>query len=117
MSSDKREQKRFSVNVQAKISYRHTKDTPEVVETAAADISPSGVFLVTPHTFPMASKVLVEFYLHLDDLKRLKFILSVETLKKLTSDQIWVRASGIVIRQAENGVGIIFDTNYQLTPM
>lgn len=117
MSLDRREQERFSVNVQAKISYRHTEGTPEIVETVAANISASGVFIITPYQFSVASKVLVEFYLHLDDLKRLKFILSTNTLKKLTSDQIWVKASGIVVRQAENGVGVIFDTNYQLTPM
>lgn len=117
MVTNQREQERLSVNVQAKISFRHTKDTPEVIESVAANISTSGVFLITPRKFPMASKVLVEFYLHLDDLKGLKFILSVESLKKLTSNQIWVSATGIVVRQAENGVGIIFDTNYQLTPM
>lgn len=117
MLLDKREQERFSVNVQAKISYRHTKDTPEIVESVAANISASGVFLVTEEKFSMASKVLMEFYLHLDDLKKLKFILSVDTLKKLTSDRVWVEASGVVVRQDENGIGVIFDTNYQLSPM
>lgn len=117
MPSNRREQERFSVNLQAKISFRHSKDQAEVIETVAANISSSGVFLETQHKFPMASKVKIEFYLHLNDLKKLKFILSLETLKQLTSTQIWVTAQGVVIRQAENGIGVIFDTNYQLTPM
>lgn len=117
MSTERRIQERFSVNLQAKISFRHSKHQSQVIETVAANISSSGVFLKTRHDFPMASKVQVEFYLHLNDLKKLKFILSVETLKKLTSERIWVCAQGVVVRQAEDGIGIIFDKNYQLTPM
>lgn len=117
MSAERRIQERFSVNLQAKISFRHSKDQSQVLETVAGNISSSGVFLKTQHDFPMASKVQVEFYLHLNDLKKLKFILTVETLKKLTSERIWVCAQGVVVRQAEDGIGIIFDKNYQLTPM
>lgn len=117
MSAERRNQERFSVNLQAKISFRHSKDQSQVLETVAGNISSSGVFLKTRHDFPMASKVQVEFYLHLNDLKKLKFILSVETLKKLTSEQVWVCVQGVVVRQAKDGIGIIFNTNYQLTPM
>jgi len=117
MSIEKREQERFSLNLQARISYRHTDDQPPVIDTVTANISSGGVFLQTTHRFAIAAKVQVEFYLSLDDLKKLRFILSMESLKQLTGEYIWVRASGIVIRQEENGVGIIFDTDYQLTPM
>ena len=65
----------------------------------------------------MAANVKIEFYLSFDDLQRLRFILSMESLKQLTGKNIWVSANGIVIRQEEAGVGIIFDTDYQLTPM
>lgn len=117
MSTNRRAQERFSLNLYAKISFRHQENQTQTVETVLADISSSGIFLETGHEFPMASKVQVEFQLHIDDLKKLKFILSMESLKKLTSNQVWVSTQGIVIRQASNGVGIIFDTNYQLTPM
>jgi hypothetical protein len=117
MSIERREQKRFSLNLQAKISYRHIEDQPPVIDTVAANISSGGAFLKTSHKFPMAAKVKVEFYLTVDDLKKLRFILSMEGLKKLTGKNIWVCANGIVIRQEEEGVGIIFDTDYQLTPM
>jgi Tfp pilus assembly protein PilZ len=117
MSIERREQKRFSLNLQAKISYRHIKDQPPVIDTAVANISSGGAFLKTDHKFPMAAKVKVEFYLTVDDLKKLRFILSMESLKQLTGKNIWVCANGVVIRQEEDGVGIIFDTDYQLTPM
>lgn len=117
MSIDKREQERFSLNLQAKVSYRHTEDQSPVVVTEAANISSGGAFVRTSHNFPMSSKVTIEFYASLDDLKKLKFILSMESLKQLTGEKIWVCASGVVIRQEEDGVAIIFDTDYQLTPM
>ena len=117
MSIERREQKRFSLNLQAKISYRHVEDQSPVIDTVAANISSGGAFVQTAHQFPMAAKVKIEFYLSFDDLKRLRFILSMESLKQLTGKNIWVSANGIVIRQEETGVGIIFDTDYQLTPM
>lgn len=117
MSIERREQKRFFLNLQAKISYRHIEDQPPVIETVAANISSGGAFVKTTYKFPMAAKVKVEFYLSVDDLKNLRFILSMESLKQLTGKNIWVIANGIVIRQEPDGVGIIFDTDYQLTPM
>ena len=59
----------------------------------------------------------LEFHLNFDDLKKLKFILSMDSLRKLTGKKVWVTTTGIVIRQEETGVGVIFDTDYQLTPM
>ena len=71
----------------------------------------------TDHKFPLAAKVKIEFYLSVDDLKKMRFILSLDSLKQLTGKNIWVSASGIVIRREPEGVGIIFDTDYQLIPM
>lgn len=117
MSSDKRNQERFSLNLQAKISYRHSDDQLPVIDTVTANISSGGAFLKTAHPFPMAAKVQVEFLLSFEDVKRLKFILSVDSLKKCIGQNLWVTATAIVIRRQEDGVGIIFDTNYQFTPL
>jgi len=117
MSSERREQERFSINMDAKISYRHTENQSLAIDTVAANISSGGAFLKTPHPFPLAAKVQVEFYLSTEDLKRLKFILSVDSLKQLTENHLWVTANGIVIRKEGDGVGVIFDTDYQFTPM
>lgn len=117
MSIDRREQERFSLNLQARISYRHTEEQAPEILTESANISSSGVFVKTVHKFPISSKVNIDLYLDLEDLKKLKFILSIETLKQLTTPKFWVTTSGIVIRQEEDGVGVIFDTDYQITPM
>jgi hypothetical protein len=117
MSIERREQKRFSLNLQAKISYRHSTDHTPVIDTVTANISSGGAFVRTDHKFPLAAKVKIEFYLSVEDLKRLRFILSLDSLKQLTGKNIWVSASGIVIRREAEGVGIIFDTDYQFTPM
>lgn len=117
MTRDNRKQERFSLNLQAKISYRHSDDQLPVIGTVAANISSGGAFLKTTHPFPMAAKVQIEFLLSLEDVKRLKFILSLESLKKCTGKHLWVTATAIVIRRQEDGIGLIFDTNYQFTPM
>ncbi len=117
MPIERREQERFSLNLQAKISYRFKENQSSMIDTVAANISSGGAFIETSHKFPMASKVKIEFSLSFADLKRLRFILSMKSLRQFTDKNIWVSASGIVIRQEKNGVGIIFDTDYQLTPM
>ena len=71
----------------------------------------------TAYRFPLAAKVKIEFYMSIENLKNLRFILSIESLKKFTGKNIWVSAGGIVIRHEPDGMGIIFDTDYQLTPM
>lgn len=117
MSIERRDQERFSLNLQARISYRHIKEQAPEIVTESANISSGGIFVKTGHKFPISSKVRIELYLSLEDLRKLKFILSMESLKQLTTPKFWVSTTGIVIRQEEDGVGIIFDTDYQLTPM
>lgn len=118
MSSERRIQERFSLDLQAKISYRFTDDDPQdYIETVAANMSSGGAFLQTGKPLPLASKVKVEFLLSIEHLKKLKFILSMETLRLVSGEQVWVKATGVVIRQEPKGVAVIFDQNYQLTPM
>lgn len=117
MSIERRDQERFSLNLQARISYRHSEEQIPQIQTESANISSAGIFVKTDHKFPISSKVKIDLYLDLEDLKKLKFILSMESLKQLTTRKLWVTTSGIVIRQEKNGVGVIFDTNYQLTPI
>ncbi len=117
MGSERREQERFSLDLQARISYRHTEEQSPVIESVAANISSGGAFLTTAHSFPVAAKIAMEFLVTIEDLKKLKFILSVDTLRQLGRGTVWVRTTGIIIRKQDNGVGIIFDTDYQLKPI
>jgi c-di-GMP-binding flagellar brake protein YcgR len=117
MKTERREQERFSLNTQARVSFRHHRERPPEITTVAANISSGGAFLQTDHRFPMAAKVQVEFYLAVADLHKLKFILAMETLRNLQGDHLWVTTSGVIIRQDEHGVAVIFDTDYQFTPL
>jgi hypothetical protein len=117
MPSEKRRQERFSLNLEAQLTYRHRPGEQPLIDTVAANISAGGAFLKTTHPFPLAAKVRVEFLLDLDDLRRLKFIVSQDALKTLDNNRVRVAASAIVIRRDADGIGIIFDTDYQLTAL
>ncbi len=117
MSSDKRNQPRFSLNRQARITYRHSTNQSPVIDTVTANISSGGALLLTTHPFPLAAKIQVEFLLSFEDVKQLKFILSLESLKNPAGKNFWVGTTAIVIRREADGIGIIFDSNYQLTSL
>lgn len=117
MTSERRRGERFSLELQARVTYRHSDQSP-LVETVSADISDGGAFLQTDYPFHMASKIQVEFLVGLEDLKRLRFILSVESLRALGRDStLWVKTTAVVIRQNDQGIAVIFDKDYTITPM
>lgn len=118
MPSERRTQERFFLNLKAKVSYQFFDEaSTDHIETLAANISAGGAFLQTQRTLPLSSKVTVEFLLSFDNLKKLKFILSMSTLMSMSGKEFWVKATGIVIRQEDHGVAVIFDQNYQVSPM
>lgn len=118
MPSERRTQERFFFNLKARISYQFFDEaTTKAIETVAANISAGGAFLQTQRPLPLSGKVQVEFLLSGEDLKKLKFILSMSTLLSMSGNNAWVKATGIVIRRENHGVAVIFDQNYQLTPM
>ncbi|MDR3630305.1 MAG: PilZ domain-containing protein [Desulfocapsaceae bacterium] len=115
---EQRLQPRFSLDLQVKISAR-TLNNREVFheETIAANISAGGAFIITDRQVPLASTIEMEFFLALDDLKKLQFILSVESLRACKEKHVWVKATGVVIRAEKRGVAVIFDTDYTIWPM
>jgi hypothetical protein len=117
-SHDRRSQERFSFDIQAKLSAEIKSEGKKITEeTMATNISSGGAFVTTHLQIPLASKVYLEFLVDYEQLKMLRFILSLESLKSFTGKKIWIKATGIVIRIEEKGIGIIFDQDYQLSPM
>jgi len=115
---ERRLQPRFFFEIQAKMSADADLDGNKVSEEiTATNISSGGAFLTTDRKIPLASKVYLEFLVDYEQLKQLRFILSHESLKSFSGKHIWVNATGIVIRLEKGGVGIIFDQDYQLSPM
>ncbi len=118
-SQERRQQQRFSLDLQVKIS-TETK-SGEVLfheEATTANISSGGAFILTDHKLPLACTVQLEFFLAFEDLEKLRFILSVAGLRAAYEGKhFWVKATGVVIRTEEKGVGVIFDTDYQIFPL
>ncbi len=119
MTEEHRTKERFLLNLDARVAYSFVgkPSSEKLQETVAANISASGAFLRLDATLPLASKVLIEFDLSLDDLKKLKFILSWDSLKNCSGRQVRVKATGVVIRQENDGVAVIFDQDHQLIPL
>ena len=108
---------RFERQLPVRITVLAPATATAPLEAIATNISSSGAFVETNHPLPAASRIQLDCYISLADLNKLRFIISTETLRRTTSDKLWVRATGIVIRQQPNGMAIIFDDDYQLRPM
>lgn len=118
MTQDNRRfEERFSLDLQAKVSFYDEGNKKNTELTTAANISASGAYLSTALKRPLASRIFIEFLVDFDDLKKLRFILSLESLKMKKDEKIWVKATGIVIRSEKNGLVILFEEDYQLSPM
>ena len=105
------------MQIQTKVTAETLSGKTPMMEFLTANISSGGIFIETDHPLPLVSKVRLEFLLSLEDLQALKFILSLESLKSWKGKRVWVSASGIVARREANGMGIMFDENYQISPM
>lgn len=115
---DRRIQQRFSLDIQVRLSTADDSAGKALTEeTTAANISSGGAFVTTTRQIPLASRVYLAFLVDYDQLKKLRFILSLDTLQSFSGQKIWVKATGVVIRREEHGLGIIFDQDYQLSPM
>ncbi len=115
---DRRLEERHFLQIDVRLSAEEdSAGNPVREQLTTTNISSGGAFLTTPVKIPLASKVHLEFLVDYDQLKTLRFILSLDSLKKFTGRKIWVKATGIVIRAEEEGFAIIFDEYYQLTPM
>lgn len=114
---EQRAHERYPLRIQCKMTAETLSGKTPVMDFLTANISAGGAFIETDTPLPLASKVRLEFLLSLEDLQTLKFIVSLETLKAWKGKRVWISASGIVARHETNGMGIMFDENYQISPM
>lgn len=119
MSYERRIQERISPDIKARLSVSESVSPHTVggTETVIANLSGGGAFLQTEQQLPLATKVGLAFSLSLADVRKLKILLSVDALRNVKEQHVLVEATGVVIRHEEHGVGIIFDSNYQFTPI
>lgn len=110
-------QERYPLRIQSKMTAETLSGQTPTLEFLTANISAGGAFIETDSPLPLVSKVRLEFLISLEELTTLKFVLSRESLKHLKDQRLWVSASGIVIRHEPTGMAIMFDDNYQISPM
>ena len=114
---EQRAHKRYPLRIQCKMTAETLSGKTPMMEFLTANISAGGAFIETDTPLPLASRVRLEFLLSLEDLETLKFVVSLDTLKAWKGKRIWISASGIIARHESNGMGIMFDENYQINPM
>jgi hypothetical protein len=114
---DQRLQQRFSMELPVRVLTGTEADLNVQFESVIANISSGGAFIATDDPLPVSSKVYLEFLISIQELKQLKFILSLETLRRFEGKPVWAKASGVIIRHERNGMAIIFDDDYQLSPL
>jgi hypothetical protein len=114
---DQRLQQRFSMELPVRVLTGTEADLNVQFEGVIANISSGGAFIATDDPLPVSSKVYLEFLISIQELKQLKFILSLETLRRFKGKPVWAKASGVIIRHERNGMAIIFDDDYQLSPL
>ncbi|MDD3814879.1 MAG: PilZ domain-containing protein [Desulfocapsaceae bacterium] len=117
VQEERREQKRLSLSLQTKVTAESRTGSTPLFELVTADISASGAFIATSNPLPIASKVRLEFFLSLEELAQLRFVVAKESLKAWEGERAWVTATGVVIRVDKKGSAIIFDQNYQISPI
>lgn len=117
MTDNRRYQERHLLQVPVRVATRDFLTNPPAVDAIMSNISSGGMHIETDQDFPMASKMYLEFSLAFEDLHKLQFVLSLDSLRKFTGTTVKVHATGVVIRVKKGGSGIIFDTDYQLYPL
>ena len=114
---EQRLNERFSMHLPVRISTQGGGGKEVLFESITANISSGGVFISTTDPLPAACKVYLEFLIDFEDLKKLRFILSLESLQNYQGKPVWVNVSGVVIRHEKDGMAVIYDDDYQLSPI
>lgn len=117
MIDNQRYQERYLLKIPVRVAAQDFSKKPPTVDATMSNISSGGMHIETDQDFPMASKMYLEFSLAFEELHKLQFVLSLDSLRKFSGKKVKVRATGIVIRVQKGGSGIIFDTDYQLYPL
>ena len=115
--TEQRLQERFSLHLPVRVSAVPEDARGPKLQSLTANISAGGVFITTEKPLPIACRVRLEFQINLEDLKRLRFILSQDSLRRFEGKPVWVKAAGIVIRHEPDGMAVIFEEAYQLSPL
>ena len=96
---------RFPMEIPITVSALKENRKEEVFESITKDICSGGAFIKATQPLDMDIEV------------KLDLILPLDQLKKIKSKKVRIRVSGQVVRLTEDGIGICFDENYEISPV
>ena len=104
---NQRKMDRFALRLPAtlKVVSNVGENGAQTFEVMTSDVSAGGAFFETNAPLAEGTKV------------KVKMILSIESIKKMTGKQAVVNVSGHVLRTGHNGIAVCFNPNYRMTPL
>ena len=106
MATEKRQITRFNLEIPVAVSVlKEDNQVLEVLEYTIRDISARGAYLQSSKMLATGTPIEVAF------------LLPIEIQAQMKKERVHVRASGLVVRVDERGMGVCFDEQYHLEPL
>jgi len=102
---EKRSVERFDLQLEAFVSLPGSVSQNEPESLVTRDISMSGAFLITDRPLPVGSKVCVDM------------ILTLAGQNRQGAQKAWIKASGKVLRNDNEGMAVGFDNQSRILPL
>ncbi|MEN8198979.1 MAG: PilZ domain-containing protein [Thermodesulfobacteriota bacterium] len=116
-TEERRRHPRFALQIDTRVITESGDGKRSIIECVTANISSGGLFIKTDTPLPMASKIQMELFLSIHELKILEFIPSMEHQSLWPGERNWYSASGFVVWCRDEGMGVMFDKDYREVPM
>ena len=104
---DQRRLDRFTLRLPAtiKVVSNVKENGAQTYEVTTSDVCAGGAFFETDAPLAEGTKV------------KVRMILSIESIKKMTGKQAVVNVTGHVLRTGHDGIAVCFNPNYRMTPL
>ena len=104
---EKRKMDRYALRLPATIRVMSNEDDngSQTYEVMTSDVSAGGAFFETETPLAEGTQI------------KVRMVLSIESIKKMTGKQAVVNVSGHVLRVGHKGIAVCFNPNYRMTPL
>ena len=103
--TDERSDRRFLLDLPAKVLVKKASLAKKPLELKTANISSGGAFFKTRCFLPVGTQVKIDLELAIDEVKKMKHTKAL------------IKFSGVVIRTQEDGMAVSFNKDYKITPL
>jgi hypothetical protein len=104
---EKRKMDRYALRLPATIRVvaNEKENGSQTYDVITNDVSAGGAFFETDTPLAEGTRV------------KIRMVLSIDSIKKMTGKQAVVNVSGHVLRAGHNGIAVCFNPNYRMTPI